>query len=553
MAAFQAYVESIGNDRASPESVRRYLNWRTAHGHSEEPTDTDDVDLRTYLMRLRTQNWDAESLRAHTEAIEAYYAWARDTGRIHSSPFDEYDFHRPYLSRDQIRRRRSALGEDDDVTTEIAHLRGLNQLGEALNRAPDVETVFALALETLAETVSLEAAWAFVTRDSGLLPAPTSDDADHGFILAACRGLPPGLARQTNHFLRRSPSCHCQSLLQAQQLVRAVNIVECSRLQDSAEHDGDNQGLRFHASTPIMANDRLLGIINVATEEWQFLSAADLSFLSAASAQVAAALERARMYDVSQARRGRLERELEMARTVQASLLPQRPPAIDGYDVAADWHSAFRVAGDFYDWFELPDGRWLFLIGDVTDKGAPAALYMAMVRGLLRSLAPSATDPGALLTSVNHELFRYASTGMFVTVFCAVLDANAGVIAYANAGHNPPLLTRSEGRVEELRPTGPLLGVMETVDVATRSTKLHPNDTLLVYTDGLSDALNPDGEVFDLQARASRLTVGKGAQAVLRQIMVDLERFTAGVRQGDDITVWVLTRSQPTTTDTRFE
>jgi serine phosphatase RsbU (regulator of sigma subunit) len=553
MGAFQAYVKSIDEDDASAESVRRYLNWRTAHGRPEEPTDADDVDLRTYLMRLRTQGWDAESLRAHTEAIEAYYAWARDTGRIHSSPFDEYDFHRPYLSRDQIRRRQSVLGEDDEVTTEIAHLRGLYQLAAALNRAPDVHTVFARALETLAETIHLESAWAFVTKDSGLMPASTSGDVDHAFILAACRGLPPGLARQDNHFLRRSPDCHCQSLLQAEQLVRAVNIVECSRLQDSAEHDGENLGLRFHASTPILANDRLLGIINVATEEWQFLSAADLSFLSAAGVQVSAALERARMFDVSQARRGRLERELEMARTVQASLLPQQPPTIDGYEVAADWHSAFRVAGDFYDWFELPDGRWLFLIGDVTDKGAPAALYMAMVRGLLRSLAPSATEPGTLLTNVNHELFRYASTGMFVTVFCAVLDDKAGEITYANAGHNPPLLTRSDGRVEELWPTGPLLGVMESVDIATRSAKLDPNDALLVYTDGLSDALNPGGEVFDLPARAAQLTGGKGAEAALRQIIGDLQRFTAGVRQGDDITLWVLTRSQPTATDTRFE
>ncbi len=191
---------------------------------------------------------------------------------------------------------------------------------------------------------------------------------------------------------------------------------------------------------------------------------ADLSFLSAAGSLVSAALERAHKFDVVEARRGNFQRELEMARTVQASLLPQKPPEVEGYDVAADWRSAYRVAGDFYDWFELPDHRWAFIIGDVTDKGAPAALYMTLVRGLLRSLAPPAADPAGLLATVNNELYRYASTGMFVTVFCAFLDPLAGSISYANAGHNPPLLARNSGGLEQLPPTGPLLGVMETIE-----------------------------------------------------------------------------------------
>lgn len=553
LSAFHAYQEEFGHAEKGVEAVRHYLDWRTAHERPGEPTDTDDVDVRTYLMRLRTQGWDAATLRASTDAIENFYAWARDTGRIHISPFDEYDFHWPYLSRDQIRRRRSVLGDVGDEETEIAHLRGLNQLSEALNRAPDVRTVFELALETLAQTVDLKTAWAFVSSDSGLLPPSATTESPHGFVLAASRTLPPGLSRQGNFYLKRAPMCHCQGLLHDRQLVRAVNIVECSRLQDSAEQDGDNQGLRFHASTPIMAKDRLLGIINVATDEWQFLSAADLSFLSAAGGLVAAALERARMFDAAEAHSERLERELEMARTVQASLLPQQSPAIDGYDVAADWRSAFRVAGDFYDWFELPDGRWAFLIGDVTDKGAPAALYMAMVRGLIRSLAPAAPDPGILFTRVNQELVRYASTGMFVTLFCAFLDAQAGKIVYANAGHNPPLVVRPGKHVERLAPTGPLLGVMEGASIATHATDLHPGDALFVYTDGLSDALNQDGEVFDLPASASGLTGGKGAKPVLQQIMGDLDHFTAGARQGDDITVWVLAHHQVSHKESQFE
>jgi serine phosphatase RsbU (regulator of sigma subunit) len=543
MDILQAYSGAKERGESLTDAVRGYLLWRVLHGRPESPTGEDDVDVRTYLMQLRTRSIGAEILRLHTDALESFYSWAKSSGRIASSPFEDYDFHQPYLSRDQIRRRRSALTKDGE-DSQLAHLKGLNRLAEALNSASDVRTAFDLTLEVLAETIDLKTAWAFVTTESGLLPLGPAEEAPHGFVLAAWRGLPPGLQGDNRAFLSRPPACHCQTLLHADQLLRAVNIVECSRLQDSADHAGDNQGLRFHASTPILAGDGLLGIINVATEEWQFLSAEDLSFLSAAGAQVAVTLERARLFDEVETQRDRMRTELQMARSIQASLLPKGPPKITGCEVAAEWRSAEHVAGDFYDWFRLPDGRWALIMGDVTDKGAPAALYMSMVRSLIRTMALLATDPADLLCRVNTELARHASTGMFVTVFCAFLDSDANALHYANAGHNPPVLARSNGSLERLTPTGPLLGVMDTVELSSRRVSLQTHDVLMVYTDGLTDALSAQGRTFDLDTSLSKLPItSTDASGLLRRLMTDLDDFTAGAPQRDDITVWVLCRT----------
>jgi sigma-B regulation protein RsbU (phosphoserine phosphatase) len=142
-------------------------------------------------------------------------------------------------------------------------------------------------------------------------------------------------------------------------------------LRYAARHGGDTQGLLFHATVPLISQSRPVGLINIATEEWEFLTSADLQFLTAAGSQVGIALERARLYDLAETQRIRLEQELKMARAVQKSLLPTQPPNIPGFSLVADWRSAREVAGDFYDFILLPDGRWGFVLADVSGKGAP--------------------------------------------------------------------------------------------------------------------------------------------------------------------------------------
>jgi len=288
-----------------------------------------------------------------------------------------------------------------------------------------------------------------------------------------------------------------------------------------------------------------VGLINVAADEWQFLSAADLQLLSAAGAQLGVALERARLYELAQTQRLRLEQELEMARAVQTSLLPAILPVIPGYGLAADWHAAREVAGDFYDVFPLPAGRWGIVIADVSDKGAPAALYMVMARSLMRAQAEHTPGPAAVLMSVHQALRLQCSAEMFVTVFYAVLDPVAHTLTYANAGHNPPLVRRVDGRLELLPKTGPLLGILdvEAMRLTERSLRLEPGEALVAYTDGLTDAENARREFYGLTRLQAALTnAAATAQATLNHLLADLADFTGFAPQSDDMTILVMTR-----------
>jgi len=540
MDALERFAATLNAaEAATLGHVRDYRQWLTEQRQTEfEPGADDDVFLRTYLTQRRAQGAEHILLRDQTTALKRFYAWAQAEALISSSPFDQFNFDRPFLRRDQIRRRESAL-DAAPHERELLHLRALNRLAEQLNRSADVQTALDATLTTLVDVMHLRTAWAFVTTESGLLRA--TDPSPHDFALVAACGLPPGLARDNGHYLRCSPDCHCQYFLRSGYLVRAVNVVECTRLMDSAEANGDNRGLLFHASAPLVVQDRMLGIVNVATEEWQFLTAADLQFLTAVGAQAAVALERAQLYDEMNTQHRRLERELVMAREVQASLLPQPLPKIPGFSLAAEWRSAREMGGDFYDVFALPDGRWALVIADVSDKGAPAALYMAMTRSLIRAGAGLHASPAAVLQEVNQQLRAHCSSSMFVTVFYAVLDAAARALTYASAGHNPPLLRRAAGSMEMLTRTGLLLGVLEELALSEAHLTLAPGDMLVAYTDGVTDALNPQGEEYGLTRFSAAVAQAPAADAArqLAHLSRDLAAFTGDVSPFDDIT-WLI-------------
>jgi len=300
-------------------AVGDYVAWHVARQAGEfEPSSNDDVEIRTYLLDLRIGGAGREAVRRKITALERFYAWARDEELIESSPFDEFNFDRPLLNRAQIRRRPDRLGADPRER-ETARLRALNRLADHLNQSTDLKPALDSTLQTVVESLGLQTAWAFLWTEAGLAPATESTPAPHDFALCAARSLPPGLERDSNYHLRQPPDCHCQYLLREGLLRRAVNIVECTRLQASAAAAGDNRGLLFHASVPLIFRGRSFGLINVATDEWQFLGAADLQLLSAAGAQVSITLERARLFARS-VEVGALEERNRLAREIHDTL-----------------------------------------------------------------------------------------------------------------------------------------------------------------------------------------------------------------------------------------
>ncbi len=541
------FVEQFAAQLDSLESqiladLRDFVDWRTqAQGRVFIPHAVDDVAIRSYLLHLKLSGTSRSILQRTIASLKRFYDWAQTNHLIAKSPFESFDFNRPLLSREQIKRREEARFASP-TDREIAHLRALNHLAEHLNRSVDVHTLLAAAVETLVQAMGLKTAWAFLWTEAGLYTTTSANDPPHDFALAACCGLPPGLEQDNRRCLCQPPDCHCQSLLRNHQLVRAVNIVECTRLRYAARHAGDTQGLLFHATVPLIVQNRPAGLINIATEQWEFLSPADLQFLSAAGSQVAIALERARLYDVAETQRIRLEQELEMARAVQKSLLPTQPPSIPGFTLVADWRSAREVAGDFYDFFPLPDGRWGMVLADVSGKGAPAALYMAMTRSLIRSEAGRHTNPSAVLTEVNRRLLVEAPNEMFVTVFYAVLDPVLRSLTYCSAGHDPPFLRRASGRVERLAQGGLIMGLFEQLTLSDETLNLESGDTLVAYTDGLTDTVNHQDEDYGHTRLADTINSAPAAPPdILTHILKDLEAFAGPVPQPDDITLLILT------------
>jgi sigma-B regulation protein RsbU (phosphoserine phosphatase) len=306
---------------------------------------------------------------------------------------------------------------------------------------------------------------------------------------------------------------------------------------------GENKGLRFHASVPLISQGKALGLINAASTNWQFLTTADLHFLSAVSAQLVNALERIHFYEVAEGRRIQLESELQVAREVQAGLMPSEMPDIPGFSIASAWHPAREVSGDFYDVFPLNEGRWGIMIGDVADKGTAAGLYMAMVHSLILSGALRDPNPAAVLKEVNQTIIRQSSSMIYVSIFLAVLDPKKQTLQYANAGHNPPIAWRSSGTLEELGGTGSVVGLYKELEWDEVTITLGDGDTLVLYTDGVSEARRRHDEYYGDDRLSAALTgAPREASELLAHLEADLNDFTEGALQEDDVTFLVLTK-----------
>ncbi|HET7294826.1 MAG TPA: SpoIIE family protein phosphatase [Vicinamibacteria bacterium] len=521
------------------EVVRHFVRFLRRPEDGWVPGPADDVDVRAYLLVQRAQGLAAPELGRRLAALRRFYGWAAAEGAVERDPFVTFQLDRPVLSPEQVRRREERLSGDPQQR-ELARLRALHHLAEELNRRSDAAAALGAALDALGSVLELPSGWAFVLADSGLASGGTAPP--HGFVTASAARLPPGLEADARRHLDSPPACYCQELFRAGRLTRAVNVVECTRLRTAAREAGDTRGLLFHATLPLVVGDRPLGIVNLATAEWQLLAAADLELLSAAGPLLGSALERARLYDEAEGRRRELEDEIEMARVVQSHLLP-RLPAIPGFEVASEWRAARTVAGDFYDVFPIPGGRYALAIADVSGKGPPAALYMAMARSLLRAAAEHGDGPSAALVAVNAALREQSTARLFVTVFLAFLDPARRVVHWASAGHNPSLLRRrGASRVEALPLGGMALGLRaHDLGLADRVLVLDPGDALLLHTDGVGDAEDPDGAMYGAERLEAAVGAAPaGAHALVSHVLGDLEAFTSGAAQADDVTLLAL-------------
>ncbi len=299
---------------------------------------------------------------------------------------------------------------------------------------------------------------------------------------------------------------------------------------------------------PLVTRRELVGAMVVSFPDKVVpLSQRRQSILTGIAHQASIAIDNDQLY-AEAVERERIERELEVAREIQSSFLPDVRPEEPGWSVDAFWQAARQVGGDFYDFFQLGSKedtrRWGIVIADVADKGVPAALYMALSRTLIRTIGLGHRTPAASLERVNDLLLADSQSDLFVTAIYAVWEPRENVLTFANAGHNPPLRLRCDGSIETLRDNNIALGVLPAVTINDQMITMEPGEAVVLYTDGITDAVNGEMEEFGLERLEAAVYASRGQSAaeVVDAIRDAVGEFVGQVPQFDDLTLVVVRR-----------
>lgn len=301
---------------------------------------------------------------------------------------------------------------------------------------------------------------------------------------------------------------------------------------------------RSEMACPMLAGGEVIGVFNLESDRVDRYTEVHLELLQAFSAQAAAAIERANLLQASMERRN-LERELGIARQIQTSFLPKADPQVPGYEIAGLNLPYSEVGGDYFDFIPVLENQLGIAISDVSGKGIPAALLMAAYRASLLAEIRNQFTLRTVVAKVNGLLTESTESGKFVTAFYGVLDTKNSVFTFVNAGHNPPILRRSDGTIDPLLEGGLALGILPDSRYEERPVSLRPGDILLLYTDGVSEAADPDGDQFgtdrleDLLAEIKDRSARQIVDAVLDRVI----NFVGGPGAlDDDLTVVCLKR-----------
>ncbi len=296
--------------------------------------------------------------------------------------------------------------------------------------------------------------------------------------------------------------------------------------------------IRSEVAVPLIVQDRVVGVMDLESERIGFFTDDHVRTLSLLAPQIASSVENARLYEEIGTREQRMEEDLLAARKLQSVLLPRTAPEIPGLEIAIRSRPAREVTGDVYDIFELGERDALFAFGDVSGKGAAAALYGALVSGLLRILAPRRRGPATLMRALNDTLLERRVDAQYATLSLLLWDSEKSTMTMANAGAEPPLLCRCKEIIKS-HIEGVPIGLLEDREYEEIIVPLEPGDILLLFSDGMADQSNGKGEEFGRSGitRVLRANCDKSAQEIIDDIFSELDNFMEGTPMFDDQTV----------------
>ena len=317
--------------------------------------------------------------------------------------------------------------------------------------------------------------------------------------------------------------------------VRVLNTIEDPR------YIASHEDIRSELAVPLIMQDRVIGVLDVESDRVAFFTEDHQRTLSLLAPQIASSVENARLYEELAQREQRMEQDLTAARKLQSVLLPRTPPEIHGLELALRARPARQISGDVYDFFDHADDYAVIVFGDVSGKGAAAALYGALVSGLLRILAPRRRSPAVLMQALNETLLERKVDAQYATLLVALWEPRDRHFTLCNAGGEPPLIFR-EGEVIRPKVEGIPIGLLEAREYEEVAVEMQPNDVIVFYSDGVEDQLNPRNEEYS-RLRILRLLKKHGAespQSIAAALFHDLDHFRDDTPITDDQSVVVM-------------
>jgi sigma-B regulation protein RsbU (phosphoserine phosphatase) len=298
---------------------------------------------------------------------------------------------------------------------------------------------------------------------------------------------------------------------------------------------------RSEMVAPIISNDEVIGVFDLESDELNAYSDDDLQVLMMLASQVAIIIEKVMLHE-QLIEKKRLEGQLEVARQVQLELLPASDPKLEGFDISAYNFPTEEVSGDYYDWVPIYDDQISLVVADVSGKGVPAALLMAFLRASLRAATHIGYAPHISMAKVNYLLWESIERNQYVTAFYGILDASNRTLAYTNAGHNPPLLLDAKENAQFMDRGGVPLGIFRDTRYHEYYLTLEPDEVLVLYTDGVTEAMNPNGEEFGRERLATSVKAARSLSAkdLITSVQTDVLNWTDGAGATDDITFFVV-------------
>ncbi|MFO7692076.1 MAG: SpoIIE family protein phosphatase [Vicinamibacterales bacterium] len=413
-----------------------------------------------------------------------------------------------------------------------AKYRLLLKLSQEIGRSLDLQEVMGYLLESVRTAVEFDAAGVFVLNRRVPLGQDTGGRLIAGMAAVGFDDTP----RDEDPMLRRGEGI-------IGHVIATGETVIAPDVRLNPHYVQGKRSTRSEIAVPIASGGDVLGALNLESDTLDAFSDADVEYLEFFAVAAAISIEKAVLHR-EMLEKHRIEQQLGIAREVQKALLPAANPVLDGYDIAGTNVPTWEIGGDYFDYLPQPDGRLGIAIGDVAGKGGPAALIMATLRPALRAQRASDVPLDAVARRLNRILLDSMDASRFVTAFYGLLEPGTGAIGFANCGHNPPLLLRAAGACDVLASGGPALGMWHAATFVPGAAFVLPGDILVLYTDGVVEVMNADGEMFGIDRLEAVIRQSRGASSRdVVQAVVDATRVFAG-REGyeDDFTLVIVRR-----------